>query len=139
MHTKQDITDLSDSDVSRIVHALFIRLVQVLEELRSPVEAARSRPRISLTTREYQVVRCLLAGATCKQAGKILGISPRTVEAHKSRAMEKLWVVTQAHFIRRLIELGVTPDPRVAALSAEGEMSLSEFLSIIEGHGNEDR
>jgi FixJ family two-component response regulator len=43
-----------------------------------------------LTPRERQVLERITAGASNKEAGRTLGISPRTVEVHRARIMEKL-------------------------------------------------
>lgn len=43
----------------------------------------------SLTPRERDVLMSLLTGNTNKQVGRSLKISPRTVEAHRSRIMLK--------------------------------------------------
>jgi two-component system response regulator FixJ len=44
----------------------------------------------SLTVREREVLGALVRGMTNKDAGDFLGISPRTVEVHRSRIMEKM-------------------------------------------------
>jgi DNA-binding CsgD family transcriptional regulator len=43
-------------------------------------------------------------GMTHREAGALLGISPRTVEVHKGRVMEKLGVKTLAELVRLNIE-----------------------------------
>jgi DNA-binding NarL/FixJ family response regulator len=43
-----------------------------------------------LTAREVEVLLHLLNGLTNKQIGRQLSISPRTVEAHRGRIMQKL-------------------------------------------------
>jgi len=40
------------------------------------------------------------AGASNKEAGRILGISPRTVEVHRARIMEKLGARNAADLVR---------------------------------------
>ena len=52
--------------------------------------AARFPGRDLLTPREYQVLELIANGASNKEAGRQLGISPRTIEVHRSRIMEKL-------------------------------------------------
>jgi two-component system response regulator FixJ len=52
--------------------------------------AARFPGRDLLTPREYQVLELIAKGASNKEAGRHLGISPRTVEVHRARIMEKL-------------------------------------------------
>ena len=45
---------------------------------------------IDLTTREAEVRTHLLEGRSNKEIASLLNISPRTVEVHKSRVLEKL-------------------------------------------------
>jgi len=52
--------------------------------------AARFPGRDLLTPREYQVLELIAKGASNKIAGRQLGISPRTIEVHRARIMEKL-------------------------------------------------
>jgi two-component system, LuxR family, response regulator FixJ len=43
-----------------------------------------------LTPREFQVLELIANGASSKESGRHLGISPRTIEVHRARVMEKL-------------------------------------------------
>lgn len=53
-----------------------------------------------LTARERAVVAEIAGGATNKEAGRRLCISPRTVEAHRASAMEKIGARNAVHMIR---------------------------------------
>ena len=53
-----------------------------------------------LATRERQVQELVVAGVDNAAIGAQLGISPRTVEVHKSRLMAKLGVRNLAELIR---------------------------------------
>jgi DNA-binding CsgD family transcriptional regulator len=57
----------------------------------------------SLTKREADIARQLLAGGTSKEIGRQLGISPRTVEGYRARLMRKLGVTNQRLLITRLL------------------------------------
>lgn len=46
----------------------------------------------SLSSREQEVLRLLVAGKTNRQIAHVLGISPRTVEVYVSRIYKKLGV-----------------------------------------------
>jgi DNA-binding CsgD family transcriptional regulator len=50
----------------------------------------------SLTPREHEVLEKIVGGASNKEAGRALGISPRTIEVHRSRVMEKLGARTSS-------------------------------------------
>jgi len=88
------------------------RVEIMLEELRllrsdeaEDILATNFPGRAALTRREIEVLRELVAGATNKVVARNLGISPRTVEAHRHRLMEKLGVNTLAEMVR----VAVTP------------------------------
>lgn len=53
-----------------------------------------------LTPRERQVLQEITNGQSNKEAGKALGISPRTVEVHRARIMEKLGARNTADLMR---------------------------------------
>jgi FixJ family two-component response regulator len=54
----------------------------------------------NLTPRERDVLQEITEGATNKEAGRRLGISPRTIEVHRSRIMEKLGARNTADLMR---------------------------------------
>ena len=53
-----------------------------------------------LTCREREVLSQVARGASNKEAGRRLGISPRTVEVHRARIMDKLGAKNTADLIR---------------------------------------
>jgi PAS domain S-box-containing protein len=59
-----------------------------------------------LTLREREIAQQLATGATSKQIARTLGISPRTVEAHRSRLMKKFQATTHGELVARLVSGG---------------------------------
>ncbi|MHB2165561.1 response regulator transcription factor [Alsobacter sp. R-9] len=53
-----------------------------------------------LTPREREVLERIALGASNKEAGRQLGISPRTIEVHRARIMEKLGARNTADLVR---------------------------------------
>ena len=68
-----------------------------LEGGRRPVEA---RGFAQLTPREREVLQLISNGQSNKEAGRMLGISPRTIEVHRARVMEKLGARNTADLMR---------------------------------------
>lgn len=69
-----------------------------------------SRQRLaSLTTREFEVLRLLIGGALNKQVAAALGISEKTVKAHRKHIMTKLHASSAAQLGSICAQAGITP------------------------------
>ena len=87
---------------------------QVLERVEQAIAAFRRRPqavdavggvfhfpgREPLSRREQDVLALIVKGLSSKEAGRQLGISPRTIEDHRARIMDKLGARNAADLIR---------------------------------------
>jgi FixJ family two-component response regulator len=90
---------------------------EIVARVREGIEASANRPandetdsngprftlpagREPLTPRENEVLTQFVAGASNKEAGRQLGISPRTIEVHRARIMEKLGAKNIADVVR---------------------------------------
>lgn len=60
------------------------------------VDLSHQRPIANLTCRERQIAMLIIEGLTNKKIAQRLGISHRTIEAHRSRMMEKVGAKTSA-------------------------------------------
>ena len=72
--------------------------------------AARSLPRRpprGLTTRERQILRLIWGGLKNKEIGAKLGISVKTVEAHRANMMKKVRVSNTAQLLRAAVVDGL--------------------------------
>ena len=75
---------------------------------RTALEAEGARQRLSvLTARERQVMELVAKGCHNREIAETLGISPRTVEVHKARVMEKL----QAQSVPELVRIVLRAPP----------------------------
>lgn len=63
-------------------------------------QRARADLMARLTAREHQVLECIIAGRLNKQIADDLGISIKTVEAHRANIMDKLDAATVADLLR---------------------------------------
>ena len=59
-----------------------------------------------LTRREQDVLACIVEGASNKDTAVRLGISPRTIEVHRARIMEKLGAKNAIDLIRIVMSEG---------------------------------
>jgi PAS domain S-box-containing protein len=76
-------------------------------------EASLAQSRIaSLSMRERQVLDGLLGGGTNKTIARGLGISPRTVELHRAKVMEKLGVQNFTQAVLLTAAAGIRPNSR---------------------------
>lgn len=66
-------------------------------------EMFRAQP-FGLSRREVDVLRLVFAGLSNKEIARDLGISPRTVETHRSRIMQKLQAESAPHLVRVVME-----------------------------------
>lgn len=60
-----------------------------------------------LTPREHEVLKKLIIGSQNKVIAAELGISPRTVEIHRARVMEKMHADSLSHLVRMAISAGI--------------------------------
>ena len=76
----------------------------------SPAEHAFQERLAELTQREHEVLRAMVAGHPNKVIAHLLQISPRTVEIHRARVMEKTGARSLSHLVRLALQAGVAPD-----------------------------
>lgn len=62
-----------------------------------------------LSAREYEVMQRVIAGTMNKQIGVQLGISEKTVKAHRGQVMRKMEVASVADLVRACQKANVTP------------------------------
>ncbi|MDP6350888.1 MAG: response regulator [Alphaproteobacteria bacterium] len=65
----------------------------------------------TLTPREHDVLDLLVVGHPNKVIAHILGISPRTVEIHRARVMDKMKAPSLSQLVRTALAAGVDPGP----------------------------
>jgi len=92
--------------LSAIRHAI-IRSTAVLDD-QVEVTALRNSYE-SLTPREQEVLRLVVAGMLNKQIGLKLGISEITVKAHRGKMMQKMKADSVADLVKTAVRLGLVP------------------------------
>ncbi len=65
------------------------------------------RPTAEMTVRERQVAKMMAEGLTSKEIARGLGISPRTVDVHRARLLEKFSARNSLELIARLTGLPI--------------------------------
>ena len=82
--------------------------------------AVEMRSFAQLTPREREVLQLIAQGQSNKEAGRELGISPRTIEVHRARVMEKMEVRSLAELVHVTERAGILPGngPTTAGIAA---------------------
>jgi len=76
------------------------------ERRKSLGEHARIQAHLeSLTPREREVLDLMTLGKQNKVIGQDLGVSPRTIEIHRARVMEKMGAHSVAELVRMMLDL----------------------------------
>ena len=88
------------ADMRRFLHALETAFARLQESHRHSQWQQRLD---KLTPREHDVYQAIVQGLSHREAGEQLNISPRTVEVHKARIMDKLGVTTLAELLRQAL------------------------------------
>jgi len=104
--------------LSAIRHALK-RSLAVLDD-QVEITALRSSYE-SLTPREQEVLRLVVAGMLNKQIGLQLGISEITVKAHRGKMMQKMKADSLADLVKMAVRLGVAPGRNPWHVSREAD------------------
>jgi FixJ family two-component response regulator len=86
--------------VARLDEAIGAYARRQVEDSRSNVASLHFPGREPLTRREREVLEQFASGASNKEAGRHLGISPRTIEDHRANIMKKLGARNAADLIR---------------------------------------
>ena len=92
--------------VMRVREAINANSRQLASNASDDIKILNFPGREPLTRREQDVLACLVKGESNKEAARRLGISPRTIEVHRSRIMEKLDAKNTADLIRIVMSEG---------------------------------
>jgi two-component system response regulator FixJ len=95
-----------------ILSSLEAALSRLATPSEDPAKAAATAKLALLSSRELQVLQGLLGGLPNKSIAYDLGISPRTVEIHRARLMDKTGARSLSGLIRLALAAGVQPSPR---------------------------
>lgn len=66
-------------------------------------------PADQLSSRERQVLQLVAEGQTTKEIARVLGVSAKTAESHRTRIMKKLGIHNVAGLVRYAIRRGLLP------------------------------
>jgi two-component system, LuxR family, response regulator FixJ len=79
---------------------------------RHPMAEAVTARLALLSSREHEVLDGLVAGLPNKSIAYDLGISPRTVEIHRARVMDKMQARSLSELVRLALAAGIQPKLR---------------------------
>lgn len=114
-HIARSVSLMSPSDRRHLLLALQVASGQV--PLPAPArQAITQEQRLyassgykTLTRREREVMASVVSGSTNKQISRDLGISPRTVEVHRLRILQKMGARNAVELCNLAAALGVAP------------------------------
>jgi FixJ family two-component response regulator len=89
--------------VARLNEAIGAYARRQAEDSASKIASLHFPGREPLTRREREVLQQFASGASNKEAGRHLGISPRTIEDHRANIMKKLGARNAADLIRMVL------------------------------------
>lgn len=75
--------------------------------LASKPSGAAAGDDVQLTARQREILQCIAQGHATKEIAHRLGISPKTVEAHRTQLMERLGMRDIASLVRYAIRIGL--------------------------------
>ena len=128
--------------VARLDEAIEAYARRQAENSASRIASLHFPGREPLTRREREVLEQFTAGASNKEAGRHLGISPRTIEDHRANIMKKLGARNAADLVRivmttssrqasRIHSCPMGPDRRFRLAPGPGAPQSASALRII--------
>ena len=98
---------INDDALLSAIKSAVTRSAAALDD-QAELQALRQRHE-SLTPREREVMRLVVAGMLNKQIGMKLGISEITVKAHRGKMMQKMKAESLADLVKTAVRLGLAP------------------------------
>ena len=95
-----------DQDLLDAIH-LALERDRVIRQQQCEIDSLRKRYEL-LTAREREVYERVIAGKLSKQIAFELGTSPRTIEIHRGRVMQKM----EARTVQDLVRMAIAADAR---------------------------
>lgn len=97
-------------DDTELLDAVDGGLAKARECLRKRAGRRTARAKIdALTPREFEVLRCVIAGLLNKQIASELNMAEKTVKIHRGRVMQKLEITSVPDLVRLAQLAGVSP------------------------------
>lgn len=84
-------------------HRKTTRRTKLRAKSRTHGATARTVPRLALTPRQKEILRCVAQGLTNRETAHRLRISVRTVEVHRFNLMRRLGVRNVAQLLRQAL------------------------------------
>ena len=108
------LKDTGPGEIVEAIHSVMGGNRYLSEKLSEKLEAISPRlvdaaldPQQTLTLREREIIQMVAEGRSSNQIGNKIGISPRTVEIHRTNLMKKLRLKNQTELILFAINQGI--------------------------------
>jgi FixJ family two-component response regulator len=97
-------------DAQDLENAILGALARDAQNMKKQVQADRVHSLVeTLTPREKEVLRWVIAGKLNKQIAFALGTTEKTIKVHRSRVMQKTQVTSVADLVRLAEQAGISP------------------------------
>ncbi len=103
------LKDNSFEELVQAVHAVVAGSRFVTPSIREKLRKLQRQGQTAtqLSKREREVIKLIALGRSSKEIGRIMGISPRTVDTYRKRLMDKLDLHTLAEVVRYAVRTGM--------------------------------
>lgn len=103
------LKDNSFEELVQAVHAIAAGGTFVTPSVREKLRNLQRQGKTAglLSNREREVIKLIAQGRSSKEIGRIMGISPRTVDTYRKRLMDKLDLRTLADVVRYAVRTGM--------------------------------
>jgi len=109
--TKESAPALLEQAIRKIAGGGAYISAEVAEQLAlGAMPGSEAAPHTTLSDREFEVFRLLVAGAAVSEVAAKLNLSVKTVSTHKSNLLQKLGLSNQTELVRYALKHGLT-DP----------------------------
>ena len=108
--TKESAPDMLVAAIRRIAGGGAFISPETAERLVLDANSGHSAPHTTLSDREFEVFRKIVAGKSVSEIAAALNLSVKTISTHKTHILEKMGMASQAELVRYALTHGLFDD-----------------------------